>query len=244
MSILRIEKYGDQYRLLKMPSRAKKERMFSDNPERSTPDERFPNNVARARSKVLEYGYCNKWEYFCTLTLDGSLRDRYDLPEFVKALGRWISRYNRKYRCSLKYLLIPEQHKDGAYHMHGLLSGVSPDSLERNEYGYLDLPFYRLQFGYISLSKLKDKDKAVSYITKYISKGFAQTEIESGKHLYYVSKKLDTKLLLFESYILDTFPMDFENEYCGISWRGNYFNLDDFYFEILKNGDDETENGK
>lgn len=241
MSILKVEKYGEQFRIIKFPSRAPKEHLFvpDEQPREREPNgERFPNNVARARGKVIEYGYCNKWEFFCTLTVDGALRDRYDLPEYVKALGRWVSRYNRKYGAKLRYLLIPEQHKDGAYHMHGLLAGVSPASLTRNEHGYLDLPFYRLQFGYISLSKLRDKDKAVSYITKYISKGFAQTDIEGGKHLYYVSKNLDKKVLLLQSYVVDDFPMDYENDYCGISWRGKDFDLDAFAFELIEKGGD------
>lgn len=235
MAVLIIEQYGDRYRLLKLPYPCKKERMFCEPDEaRAAADAvRLSNNISRAKSKILEYGYCNNWEFFCTLTLDGSLRDRYDLPSFIKALGIWIGNYNKKYNAHLRYILIPEQHKDGAYHMHGLLSGVAASSLCKNEHGYLDMPYYRKHFGYISLDRLKNKDKAVSYITKYISKGFSQTDIESGKHLYYVSRNLDTKNRVWQCQVSNNFKMDYENDYCGITWCPKDWSLDDFIFSQI-----------
>lgn len=235
MAVLIVEQYGDRYRLLKLPYPFKKERLFEYNPvkDAASSAERLSNNISRAKSKILEYGYCNNWEFFCTLTLDGALRDRYDLPSFVKALGVWIGNYNKLYHTHLKYILIPEQHKDGAYHMHGLLSGVSPDSLFLNDNGYLDLPYYRRHFGFISLDELRDKDRAVSYITKYISKGFSQTDIESGKHLYYVSRNLDTKYRLWQCQVDNSFKMDYENDYCGITWCPKNWSLDDFIFSQI-----------
>lgn len=221
MALLRVEKYGDIYRLLKMSAKKSSDRTYVLSEDPHSGGERFANNIARARGKILEYGYCNSWEYFCTLTLDGAKNDRYDLKTYVKDLGIWINSYNRKYGCKLKYLLIPEQHKDGAYHMHGLLSGVSAQSLVRNEYNYLDIPFYRKRFGYISLSRLKSKDNAVSYITKYISKGMSQTEIESGYHLFYASRGLAVKEIISEYFVPDDFSMVYENDYCGISWLDN-----------------------
>lgn len=237
MAYLKIEKWGNRFRLVKLdgqPKAPKEYVPFSPKKEgESTATERFENNLSRAKSRVLECGYCNEWEYFVTLTLDGSLRDRYDLPAFVKALGVWIKLYNRKFHTKLKYVLIPEQHKDGAYHMHGLLSGVSPLSLKTNEHGYKDLPFYRERFGYISLSPLASKDKAVSYITKYISKGFSQTEIDSGKHLYYCSQGLNKREYIQHLNVPSDYPMDFENTYCGITWLDGAEQLESVVLDIL-----------
>lgn len=241
MAVLIVEQYGDRYRLLKLPYPVKKERMFAspDTAAEASASARLANNVSRAKGKVLEYGYCNQWDYFVTLTLDGALRDRFDLPSFVKALGVWVGNYNKRFGTKLRYILIPEQHKDGAYHMHGLFSGVAADSLCKNEYGYLDMPYYRKHFGYISLDKLRNKDKAVSYITKYISKGFAQTDIESGKHLYYVSKNLDTKCRIWQCQVENSYKMDFENEYCGISWCPKNWSLEQFVFSQIQKGEKE-----
>lgn len=241
MAVLYIEAFGNRWRLLKMPKKAKKLFASPEAAAQAAEAERLTNNIVRARSRVLELGYCNKWEFFCTLTLDGSLRDRYDLPAFVKALGVWIGNYNKRYNTHLRYILIPEQHKDGAYHMHGLLSGVAASSLCKNEHGYLDMPYYRKHFGYISLDRLRSKDKAVSYITKYISKGFSQTDIKSGKHLFYASKKLDGKVRVWEMDVPEDFKMDFENDFCGISWMPENWRIEDFVFqEIYERGlDDE-----
>ena len=236
-----VEKYGEKYRLLKMPYRfgTSKERMFNNSEDESTPSEReqsekLDNNISRARSRILELGYSNKWEYFCTLTLDGAKRDRYDLNGFVRALGKWIGHYNRKFSCKLKYLLIPEQHKDGAYHMHGLLSGVSSDSLVKNEYNFLDIPFYRERFGFISLDPIRDENKTVSYITKYITKDAAKTSVAAGNHLFYASRGLEGKQRIAAFDVPENFKMDFENEYCGITWLRPEQNIEDIVLDIIK----------
>lgn len=232
MAKIFVEQYGNRFRLLKLPYRLpkQKEQTFYQAEQLDTDEEcqagRLDNNISRARSRILELGYSNKWEYFCTLTLDGAKRDRYDLNGFVRKLGEWVRHYNRKYSCKLKYLLIPEQHKDGAYHMHGLMSGVSSDSLTRNKYGYLDMPFYAERFGYISLDPIRDADRTVSYITKYISKDTASTEIAAGNHLYYASHGLNGKNRIAVFDVPNDFKMDFENDFCGITWvKGDIENV-------------------
>ena len=149
--------------------------------------------IVRARASVRELALCNDWEYFFTGTLDSAKQDRFNLPKWVKDLGVWIGNYNKKYQTKLHYLLIPEQHKDGAYHVHGLLSGISPDSLAPNEYGYLEMPYYRRRFGFMSLSPIKNKMRVSSYVTKYITKDQDTTDIGFGKHRYYASRGLQHK---------------------------------------------------
>lgn len=36
----------------------------------------------------------------------------YDIDGYVRDLGVWIGNYNKKYGVKLRYVLIPEQHKD------------------------------------------------------------------------------------------------------------------------------------
>lgn len=158
--------------------------------EEDKADESLRVAICRARSKVRELAYCNEWQYFFTGTLDPSKCDRYDLPTFIKNLGYWVGNYNKKYSVKLKYLLVPEQHKDGAYHMHGLLNGVKPESLTKNKYGYLDMPYYQQRFGYISLDPIRSHEKTCNYITKYITKEQGCTNVGFGKHRYYASRGL------------------------------------------------------
>ena len=176
------------------------------------------NNLCRAKSKIREYALCNDWSHFVTLTIAPDRQNRYDIDGYVKALGAWIGNYNRKYGCKLKYLLIPEQHKDGAWHMHGLFSGVAPDSVCVNEYGYLDMPYYAQRFGFISLSAIRDKTKCAAYITKYVSKAVGSTAIAVCKHSYYHSQGLNVAEEVGEVDVRQIPEGVWTNDYCGVAW--------------------------
>ena len=47
------------------------------------------------------------------------------------------------------------------------------------------------------MSRIQDKQKVSSYITKYISKGIAASVKEYGAHLYYCSKGLKTGTVIY-----------------------------------------------
>ncbi len=175
-------------------------------------------NILRARSRIREYALCNDWSHFVTLTLSPDKQNRYDIDGYVRNLGAWIGNYNRKYGCKLRYLLIPEQHKDGAWHMHGLFSGLAADSLVRNSFGYLDLPFYSARFGYISLSPIRDKTRCAAYITKYVSKAVGKTDIAVCKHSYYHSQGLAEAEQIGELRATEIPPDVWQNDYCGVAW--------------------------
>lgn len=241
MSIVRLEKFGDTYRLVKFlcsPIRKNKrsaptvhtkvmsEEDFVDfcyEEEEYKERLRFDSSITRSRSRVRELALCNKWEYFCTLTLCDEKQDRFELRQFTHDLGNWIGNYNRTFSCKLRYLIIPEQHKNGAWHAHGLLDGISPDSLVLNEHGYLDLPYYRKRFGYISLSPVKDKQKCASYITKYITKDIdtISSIVGSHNHLFYASRGLKGREVVCQTSLYD-FEPDYVNEFVGIKYLNEY----------------------
>lgn len=237
MSVVRLEKFGDTYRLIKFFGSPFRPNKCSKNDTLNTsmseeeyidccaPDDeyeermRFDSSVIRSRSRVRELALCNRWTYFCTLTLCDDKQDRFDLRRYIHDLGNWIGNYNRTYRCKLRYVIIPEQHKDGAWHAHGLFDGISPDSLVVNEHGYLDLPYYRRRFGYISLSPIKDMHKCASYITKYISKDIDTTysAIGAHNHLFYASRGLKGREIVCQITDYD-FDPDYINDYVGIKY--------------------------
>lgn len=95
-----------------------------------------------AKARVNELALCNEFEYFCTFTQSDELRDRFDLKAFRKDFAMFVRNENRRREKKIKYLLVPERHKDGAWHMHGLLMGLTSDDLYPNEYGYLDWARY------------------------------------------------------------------------------------------------------
>jgi len=195
-------------------------------------DKKLDNNLCRAKTRIKELALCNDWSHFVTLTLDGEKINRYDLDGFIKKLGYWIRNYNRKYSANLKYELIPEQHKDKAWHLHGLMNGLAPESLVKNKNGYLDMPYYREHFGYISLSPIKDRKKIASYITKYVAKALQATAIKLCKHSFYHSQGLLGAKLIHEDYTGFIPENVWTNEFVGIQHFDSQEELTDFIFKM------------
>lgn len=214
-----VKKYGESYKVTVCKINVWGERKRTPCNDKNDNDNKLDNNISRARGKVFEYAKCNEWDYFATLTLDKSKKDRYDLQAYISDLGRFIRNERIRTGCDIKYLLIPEQHKDGAWHMHGYFYGIPVDDVQMNAHGYYEWSGYSKRFGYCSLDKIKDKDRCDNYITKYISKEMGGQAIEKNKKLYYTSRGLSTAEILHESYITDKLNApDFENDFVQIKW--------------------------
>ena len=78
-------------------------------------------SMRRARAQLRRLALSNEFEYFVTLTLDPAKIDRFDGAAVTRALSQWCS--NMVKRHGLRYILVPEQHKDGAFHFHGFMAG-------------------------------------------------------------------------------------------------------------------------
>lgn len=98
-----------------------------DMPEAPEPK---PDDIRRARQRasasLRDLAFCNLdlcWFVTFTVRPDDS-GTRYDVEALTRILWRWLD--NRVRRHGLKYILVPELHKDGAVHFHGLIN----DSLE------------------------------------------------------------------------------------------------------------------
>ncbi len=151
---------------------------------------RYMNNVVvRARSTIEQLGNCNEWDFFVTFTVNPEKYDRYDFQAFYKPFSKFVNNYKRKTGSKFYYIFVPEQHKDGAWHLHGLIGGLPlehlrPFSLEERLPKYIrdklksgiqlyEWPDFAQRFGYTIVEPLRDTEKAANYITKYIGKGFA-----------------------------------------------------------------------
>ena len=159
----------------------------------------------RTKNKIYEIARSNIWDYMITLTFDPQLVDRYDYDEITKTLTKWLNNVKHTYAPDLKYLIVPELHKDGAYHFHGLLSNtgrlvfLDSGKVERNKDGSkrLDdnenpIKIYNLvqyYLGFSNCTKIRDNGKAVSYISKYITKELMT--VTTGKKRYWRSNNLE-----------------------------------------------------
>lgn len=128
-------------------------------------------SMRRARAKLRRLALANDFEYFVTLTLDPAKIDRYDGAAVTKALGRWCDNMVRRH--GLRYILVPEQHKDGAFHFHGFMAGnglkAVDSSVEWDGRPVYNLPQWAL--GFSTAQRLYgDYHAAVGYCCKYIGK--------------------------------------------------------------------------
>lgn len=144
------------------------------NPERAV-------EVSRARAKraVKDIALCNHFDYFFTWTLDKKLIDRYDVDEVKRKLVTYLK--NASHRKGFAYVLLPERHKDGAIHFHGLCK-VGSFRLERACSPYTgeplfsptDRPLYNMpewKWGFSSCCPIDDNyERAVNYVVKYLTK--------------------------------------------------------------------------
>lgn len=74
----------------------------------------------RAAASVRDIALCTDFDYFVTLTLSPEMVDRYSIEDAVHKMKSWLD--NRVRRNGLRYILVPELHKDGAIHFHGFFN--------------------------------------------------------------------------------------------------------------------------
>lgn len=129
-------------------------------------DEKLRCSLSRTKSRIRELALCNNFEYFGTITINGYFLNRYELDDCQARLKKTLRNIHLK-NTDFKYLIITEKHKDGAFHFHGLFSGLE---LSLNEFGYYYNKDISKTLGYNSFSKIRDYNKTCNYITKYITK--------------------------------------------------------------------------
>ena len=83
-------------------------------------------SMKRTRDKIYDYANCNHWEWFCTFTFSPEkIEDRSNFEQVSKKFTNWLSNMRLKYCPDMKYLVVPEKHKDGSYHFHGVFSNCA-----------------------------------------------------------------------------------------------------------------------
>lgn len=165
-------------------------------------------SLKRTRKKFVDYAMNNPFEWFCTWTLaprEG--RDRLSLPEAGRAFAMAVKHFNRKYNCKLSYIVIPEQHKDGSWHFHGLMGNVPAVALTAFQRSRHNPPYirsklakgevvYKLQFfedklGWNTLEPIESKEAVVRYCTKYITKELLEAKVTKNTRLLIASQGLE-----------------------------------------------------
>lgn len=161
-------------------------------------------NFNRTKQMVFQYARCGQWEWFITLTFSGDKVNRYDYDECSKKAREWLQNQRKQYAPDLMYLLVPEQHKDGAWHFHGLLANTGEikfvDSGHKDK-GEIVYNMVKWRYGFTTATRVKDIHKVAKYIGKYITKSVC--DLTPGRKRYFPSQNLPlpkvSTMLIFEN---------------------------------------------
>lgn len=172
------------------------------------------NSVNRTKRKIYDLARSCEWEYFITLTFDGSKIDRTDFKLCMSKVRHWLQNQRRDYAPDLKFLIVPEPHAfvddDGkhSWHCHGLIADVGTmqftDSgkcaVGKKAYDrkglYKDFPpiwnVSGWKWGFSTAIEIHDNEehRTERYLTKYVTKQSCILTKEKGCHKFYASKNL------------------------------------------------------
>lgn len=150
-------------------------------------------SMKRAKGKIYDYSRANIWDWFVTLTFAPDKVNRYDYTDCTKKLSKWLNNMKRDSTTDFKYIVVPERHKDGAFHFHGLFAGC--ESLGITFSGHFtktgekiyNIGSYKL--GFTTATKVRQNEAVTKYITKYTTKDLM--EHIKGKKKYWASRNLN-----------------------------------------------------
>lgn len=146
-------------------------------------------SCSRTIKSIYDIARSNKWEWFFTFTFNPKVVNRYDYVACSKKFSKWLNNM-RKVCPDMIYVVVPEQHKDGAFHFHGLFSDVmNLDFVYSGKYDKKGRPIYNCgnyHFGWTTATRITDFRRASSYLCKYITKDLCS--VTSGRKRYWSSR--------------------------------------------------------
>jgi hypothetical protein len=199
-------------------------------------ENKINESILRSKSKIFELAFCNPWDWFFTGTINPNKQDRTDLELFHKQLTQWLRNYNRLNNLNIKFLFVPEKHKDGkSWHIHGFIYGLPVEHLKQFQVGDVmgkgladkvqkgDIVYnwlaYFNRFGFCDLEPIRNQEAVSKYVTKYINKELANSVTELNAHTYYHSRGLKfAELKKRGTMNWDSIAPTYENDYCSVVW--------------------------
>lgn len=175
------------------------------------------DSLRRTKQTIYKYARANNWEWFATITV-ADINTRYDYDKCISLISKWLQNQKTKNCPDLKYIIVPEQHKDGAYHFHGVFSNIgkmkivkaiNPNNnkllIDNKGRQIFNVTSYRS--GFTTFTPVTSTERVSTYITKYITKDIINNV--SCRKRYLCSKNLskgDVKYLQVKDFkdIADT----------------------------------------
>lgn len=153
------------------------------------PEKSLYKSFLRTKKTIYDIARANCWDWFLTFTFDGKKVNRYDYDECVKKFSVWLS--NAKRSCpDMVYIVVPEQHKDGAFHFHGLFAKACGLGFHfSGRYDGQKRPIFNVgkyNFGFTTATRISDTHRASSYLCKYVTKDLCA--VSRNRKRYWVSR--------------------------------------------------------
>lgn len=179
------------------------ENIENENFENNTSRDYLSESLMRSKRTILDYALNNNFNYFVTFTFDASKINRSNFNACKNKILKAFNHFKDRYDPELKYILVPELHKNGiAIHFHGLIYTSNFKLLKKlyfskdyftNVYRH---EFFFKRFGANCFIPITNSSERVAfYITKYISK----SNVRVFSNSYFVSKGLNRSTTLISS---------------------------------------------
>ena len=183
-------------------------------------EERTRRQVYAIRRRIKGYALSNNFHWFVTLTFNPQKVDSSDYETAKATLLKWCRRIRDRYG-QFDYLMIPELHKSGAVHFHGLLGNIPACFVEaanpktgepiirhnRQVYNLTDW-----EYGFSDCEEIESPERAASYITKYVTTALLTDKKMYNKKRYFNSQGLAKPVVAFDmsdNTDLDSFTPNF-----------------------------------
>ena len=155
----------------------------------------WEESTRRTKQKIYEHARANRWEYFVTYTFDPEKVNSENYDDAYNSISKHLKNMRTRYAPHLKYMVVPELHKDGKkFHFHALMSNIGDmvlkDSGKRDK-GKIIYNVKNYKLGFSTAIRIGEGESArtANYITKYITKGLVF--FTENRQRYLVSQNLD-----------------------------------------------------
>lgn len=196
----------------------------SSGKEAETSDEaqeaRTKRQIYAIRRRIKGYAFSNNFRWFVTLTFNPEKVNSSDYETAKITLLKWCRKMRDNHE-QFDYLMIPELHKSGAVHFHGLLGDISDcfikainpktgEPLIRHDRQVYNLTEW--EYGFSDCEEIESRERAASYITKYVTSALLTDKKMYNKKRYFNSQGLKKPTVSFstsDNADLDSFTPNF-----------------------------------
>lgn len=147
-------------------------------------------SIRQTKTTITDYVLSNNFEIFATFTFSPRKVDRFDIDACKYKLRKWLQRQREK-NANLKYVIVPERHKNGAIHFHSIFENIDSFTLKKTKIRQENRDVFTMTDWRYGFSNVKFIDsnriKVAAYITKYITKDMISID---HKKRYWSSRNL------------------------------------------------------